>query len=172
MEWGYDSPRGRSALRRMNQLHGRFQIANLDFLYVLSTFVFEPIRWNARFGWRAMCGQERLAMFYFWREVGGRMNIKDIPAVSAFLGPRGPCAGWSEDAYRCVPLSCAGCRRGNGPACVRKCGTELIPKVTASKNWGLRARQALNQIQRVDLRGAKRRVVENAPHGGRRGSAR
>src|SRR5262249_8572361 len=36
MEHGYDSDRGKRALRRMNQLHGRFQIANSDFLYVLS----------------------------------------------------------------------------------------------------------------------------------------
>jgi hypothetical protein len=79
MEWGYDSERGRRALRKMNQLHGRFQIANADFLYVLSTFVFEPIRWNARFGWRRMCRQEQLGMFYFWREVGRRMNIRELP---------------------------------------------------------------------------------------------
>ncbi len=81
MEWGYDSPRGRAALRRMNQIHGRFEIANDDFLYVLSTFVFEPIRWNARYGWRPMCEQERLAYFHFWREVGRRMNIRAIPAI-------------------------------------------------------------------------------------------
>src|SRR5262249_39554386 len=43
------------------------------------TFVFEPIRWNARYGWRPMCEQERLAMFYFWREVGRRMNIRQLP---------------------------------------------------------------------------------------------
>jgi hypothetical protein len=79
VEWGYDSDRGQRALRRMNQLHGRFQIANEDFLYVLSTFIYEPIRWNARFGWRLMCEQERLAMFHFWREVGRRMNVQDIP---------------------------------------------------------------------------------------------
>ncbi len=79
MEHGYDSERGRAALRRMNQLHGRFTIANEDFLYVLSTFVYEPIRWNLRFGWRLMCEQERLAMFYFWREVGRRMNLKQLP---------------------------------------------------------------------------------------------
>lgn len=79
MEWGYESERGKRALRRMNQMHGRFEIANNDFLYVLSTFVFEPIRWNASFGWRLMCEQERLAMFHFWSEVGRRMNIKDIP---------------------------------------------------------------------------------------------
>jgi hypothetical protein len=79
MEWGYDSERGRAALRRMNQIHSRFTIANDDYLYVLSTFVFEPIRWNARYGWRPMCEQERLAMFFFWREVGRRMNIKNLP---------------------------------------------------------------------------------------------
>jgi hypothetical protein len=85
MEWGYTSERGKRALRRMNQLHSRFTIANEDFLYVLSTFIFEPIRWNARFGWRLMCAQERLGMFYFWREVGCRMNIKDIPTDYAVL---------------------------------------------------------------------------------------
>lgn len=79
IEWGYDSERGRAALRRMNQIHGRFDIANDDYLYVLSTFVFEPIRWNARFGWRPMCVPERLAHFFFWREVGRRMNIKQLP---------------------------------------------------------------------------------------------
>ena len=79
IERGYDSVRGRRALRRINQQHGRFAIANEDFLYVLSTFVYEPIRWNARFGWRLMCASERLALFHFWREIGRRMNIKDIP---------------------------------------------------------------------------------------------
>jgi len=79
MEWGYDSDRGRRALRRMNQQHGRFAIANEDFLYVLSTFIYEPIRWNERFGWRPMGDTERLAYFYFWREVGRRMHIKNIP---------------------------------------------------------------------------------------------
>ena len=79
MEWGYDGERGQRALRRLNQLHGRVAIANEDFLYVLSTFIYEPIRWNQRFGWRAMSEVERRGYFYFWREVGQRMNIKDIP---------------------------------------------------------------------------------------------
>ncbi|MCB0110984.1 MAG: hypothetical protein KDE53_33920, partial [Caldilineaceae bacterium] len=54
LEHGFDSDRGRRALRRMNQMHGRFAITNDDFLYVLSTFIFEPIRWIARFGWRPL----------------------------------------------------------------------------------------------------------------------
>ena len=80
LEHGYDSEMGSRALQRMNEIHGRFKISNTDFLYVLSTFVFEPIRWNARFGWRLMCERERIALFHFWREVGCRMNIRDIPA--------------------------------------------------------------------------------------------
>jgi hypothetical protein len=79
MEYGYDSDRGRRALLRMNHIHERFRIANSDFLYVLTTFIYEPIRWNARFGWRTMVANERLAMFHFWREVGLRMDIRDIP---------------------------------------------------------------------------------------------
>lgn len=78
-KWGYDSDRGHQAINRMNEIHGRFKIANEDFLYVLSTFIYDPIRWNVRFGWRRMCEQEILAAFYFWREVGFRMHIQDIP---------------------------------------------------------------------------------------------
>ncbi len=79
LEDGYDSPTGKEALRRMNRMHGRFEIANDDFLYVLSTFIFEPIRWNARFGWRRMHENERLAMYYCWCEIATRMGIRDVP---------------------------------------------------------------------------------------------
>jgi cytochrome P450 len=79
VEHGYDSERGRAAIRRMNQMHRRFDIANDDYLYVMSTFVFESIRWVDRFGWRPMVEQEKLAAFYFWREIARRMNIKSLP---------------------------------------------------------------------------------------------
>jgi hypothetical protein len=78
--YGYDSERGRAALRRMNQQHGRYPtIANENFLYVLTTFVFEPPRWMERFGWRPMTDHEKLAQFYFWKQLGRYMNIRDIP---------------------------------------------------------------------------------------------
>jgi hypothetical protein len=80
MEYGYSSERGSRALARMNAQHGRFKIANDDFRYVLSTFIYEPIRWNARYGWRRMCETERLAYFHFWRQVGERMGIRNVPA--------------------------------------------------------------------------------------------
>ena len=78
-ERGYEEGRGREALERMNWAHGHFEIANDDFLYVLSTFVYEPIRWIDRFGWRPTCVQEKLGYYCFWREVGKRMGIRDIP---------------------------------------------------------------------------------------------
>jgi hypothetical protein len=81
VESGYDSDEGKRAIRRLNRLHRRFDIANEDFLYVLSTFVYEPIRWNERFGWRRFVEHERLAWFHYWREVGTRMAIKQIPAT-------------------------------------------------------------------------------------------
>jgi ER-bound oxygenase mpaB/B'/Rubber oxygenase, catalytic domain len=52
---------------------------------VLSSFVFEPIRWNARFGWRPLIETEKLATFEFWREIGRRMAIRDIPESYAEL---------------------------------------------------------------------------------------
>jgi hypothetical protein len=84
-ESGYESEEGKQALRQMNRMHARFEIAAGDFLYVLSTFVLEPIRWNERFGWRPLVEQERLAAFHFWREVGTRMAIEGIPATLAEL---------------------------------------------------------------------------------------
>ncbi|MBE9210728.1 DUF2236 domain-containing protein [Nostoc sp. LEGE 06077] len=83
VKWGYESDRGQQALQRMNAIHGRFKIDNADFLYVLSTFIYDPIHWNANFGWRLMCEQEKLACFYFWREVGKRMHIQNIPEIYA-----------------------------------------------------------------------------------------
>jgi len=77
--YGYDSPEGRAAIRQMNQIHARYSIPNDEFLYVLTTFVFEPIRWNAKYGWRKLSEKEKQANYYFWCEVGKRMNIKNIP---------------------------------------------------------------------------------------------
>jgi hypothetical protein len=78
-KWGYDSERGREALRRMNHAHSRFDISNDDYLYVLSTFIYEPVRWMDRFGWRKMTVNEKLASYYFWYGIGTRMGIKAIP---------------------------------------------------------------------------------------------
>jgi hypothetical protein len=78
-EWGYEEGRGKEALERMNWAHGHYRIPNDDFLYVLSTFIYEPVRWIDAVGWRPTCANERLGYFCFWREIGKRMGIVDIP---------------------------------------------------------------------------------------------
>jgi len=80
-KWGYLEGRGKEALARMNWAHAHYNISNEDFLYVLSTFIFEPIRWIDRFGWRPLCRTERLGYYYFWKEVGTRMSITNIPGT-------------------------------------------------------------------------------------------
>jgi hypothetical protein len=83
MEHGYSSERGRRALARINALHARFAIDNDDMRYVLTTFVFVPLEWNARYGWRRFTEVEQDAWFRFWQGVGAGMGIRDVPALRA-----------------------------------------------------------------------------------------
>lgn len=80
-EHGIHSPQGRTAVRRMNQMHGMYDISNDDLRYVLTTFVAVPIRWLDAYGWRPLTEQEKVASANYYREVGRLMAIKDIPAT-------------------------------------------------------------------------------------------
>lgn len=79
MQNGYNEGRGSQAILHMNKIHGYYKIKNEDFLFVLSTFIFLPIQWVDAYGWRKTTLNEREALFYFFKAVGERMNIKDIP---------------------------------------------------------------------------------------------
>ncbi|GAB5447488.1 oxygenase MpaB family protein [Gymnodinialimonas sp.] len=79
-ENGQDSARGRAALDRINAMHGHYRISNDDMLYVLTTFVVEPVKWLERFGRRAMKDREREAWTTYHRTLGRRMGIDAIPA--------------------------------------------------------------------------------------------
>lgn len=79
LEHGHHSPQGRAAIRRMNQMHGAYDISNADFLYVLATFVVVPIRWIDDMGWRRLSEHERIAAAHNYRELGTLMGMKDIP---------------------------------------------------------------------------------------------
>ena len=97
-QWGFESGRGREALERMNWAHGHFQIHNDDYLYVLSTFIYEPLRWIDRFCWRRTCRNEQLGYYHFWRQVGIRMGLRDIPPTyEAF---EAWAAGYERDQFR------------------------------------------------------------------------
>ena len=77
---GYDSPRGSAAIERMNELHWKYRIPNEDYLFVLSTFVLDPIDWMSEYAWRPMTRRECEALFLFWKTVAERMELTDIPA--------------------------------------------------------------------------------------------
>lgn len=79
LEHGPKSPRGSKALQRMNEMHARFSIPNEAFLYVLSAFVCEPVRWLERFGWRELTWTEITACTNYYRDLGERMGITGIP---------------------------------------------------------------------------------------------
>jgi hypothetical protein len=76
---GVSSEAGAAVITRLNRIHGHYAISNDDFVYVLSTFVAEPIRWLSRYGWRGLSRQEQEHLFLFWRAVGERMGIEAIP---------------------------------------------------------------------------------------------
>jgi hypothetical protein len=76
-----DSERGSKALAKMNWLHRRYgsKIKQPELLHTLSMFVLEPIEWFEKYEWRPMTELEQAAIYIYWREVGNRMGIKDIP---------------------------------------------------------------------------------------------
>jgi len=80
-ECGLDSPEGRAAIRRMNQMHGRYGIPNDDMRYVLSALVTVPIRWLDEYGYRPFSAAEKTASANYYRRLGELMNIKDTPAT-------------------------------------------------------------------------------------------
>ena len=64
---GFDQPRGRDALRRVNQIHRPYDISNDDYRYVLGCLVVIPTRWLQEYGWRRPCCHEQQATYLFYR---------------------------------------------------------------------------------------------------------
>ena len=79
VEHGFDSDPGRTALRRINRMHAAYDISNDDMRYVLCTFVVTPKRWLDAYGWRRLCDHELRAFAAYYRTLGARMGIKDLP---------------------------------------------------------------------------------------------
>jgi hypothetical protein len=87
VDHGFSHPRGQEVVGRLVRIHRRYAISNDDFLYVLGALVFVPTRWLDRYGWRPVSRHERTATYLFYRELGRRMGIRDIPgSYEAFEG--------------------------------------------------------------------------------------
>jgi hypothetical protein len=81
VEHGFAAEQGRTAIRRINQMHRSYDISNDDMRYVLSTFVVVPKRWIDAYGWRRLSRHEIIAIAEHYRTLGRHMGIKDIPAT-------------------------------------------------------------------------------------------
>lgn len=76
---GVDSERSHTALRRLNQIHGHYDIPNDEFQYVLATTLVGPVRWISRYGWRDLDPIELVALTRFTTRFGELMGIKGLP---------------------------------------------------------------------------------------------
>jgi hypothetical protein len=79
VEHGFSGEQGRTAIRRINQMHRSYDISNDDMRYVLCTFVVMPKRWIDAYGWRRLSRHEIVASAVHYRTLGRHMGIKDIP---------------------------------------------------------------------------------------------
>lgn len=69
----------RTAIRRLNQMHGSYDIPNDQMLYVLTTFVVPSRRWIDRHGYRPMNPAEVESSVHYWKRMAELMGLRDIP---------------------------------------------------------------------------------------------
>jgi hypothetical protein len=79
VEHGFASDEGRTAIRRINQMHRSYDISDDDMRYVLCTFVVMPKRWLDEYGWRRLSPAEEHASAVYYRTLGRHMGITEIP---------------------------------------------------------------------------------------------
>ncbi|MFF7753274.1 oxygenase MpaB family protein [Streptomyces sp. NPDC007971] len=105
VEHGFGSAEGRTAIRRINQMHRSYDISDDDMRYVLSTFVVMPRRWIDTYSWRRLSRHEIVASTEYYRTLGRHMGIPAIPETyeefEALLDSYEEAHfGWDEQARR------------------------------------------------------------------------
>lgn len=76
---GLDSPHGHTAVRTLNKIHGRYDISNDDYLFILASQTLGPIDWINAYGWRRLTDYEIRALVNTNRRMAKLMGIKDVP---------------------------------------------------------------------------------------------
>ena len=78
---GIDSPRSHAALRRLNRIHGHYDIPDWEKAYVLATTIVGPVRWIEAYGWRRLDPHELVAITRVTTRFGELMGLKDLPTT-------------------------------------------------------------------------------------------
>ena len=76
---GIDSERGHATVRRLNRVHGHYDIPNDEFQFVLATTIVGPVEWIREFGWRDLEPVERQALANLTTRFGELMGIAGLP---------------------------------------------------------------------------------------------
>ncbi|WP_181797492.1 oxygenase MpaB family protein [Streptomyces sp. WELS2] len=105
LEHGFAAEQGRTAIRRINQMHRSYDISDDDMRYVLSTFVVVPRRWIDIYGWRRLSRHEIIATTEYYRTLGRHMGIPGIPRTyeefeTLLDSYEEAHFGWDEEARR------------------------------------------------------------------------
>lgn len=74
-----ESERGRATMRHLNRIHGKYDIPNHEFAYVLATTIVGPKRFIDAYGWRPLHPHEIEAMHRVTTRFGELMGIKGLP---------------------------------------------------------------------------------------------
>jgi hypothetical protein len=77
-EWGEDSRRGRAAIARINQIHGRYYIPNDGMKFVVLDGAFTWIEGADRIGHRPLTDIERRGYFHAYIKLGRAMHIDGL----------------------------------------------------------------------------------------------
>jgi uncharacterized protein (DUF2236 family) len=78
---GIDSARGRAAVRRLNRIHGHYDIPDDEFRYVLATTIVGPVEWIRDYGWRELEPVEVQALVNVTSRFGELMGLRDLPTT-------------------------------------------------------------------------------------------
>jgi hypothetical protein len=78
---GIDSERSHAALRRLNRIHGHYDIPEHEFHYVLATTIVGPVEWIRQFGWRELHPHELVAVARITTRFGELMGLKGLPTT-------------------------------------------------------------------------------------------
>ena len=78
---GIDSPRSHAAVRRLNRIHGHYDIPHDELAYVLATTIVGPVRWISAYGWRPLDEREIVALTRVTTRFGELMGLKGLPTT-------------------------------------------------------------------------------------------
>ena len=79
VDHGVDSAESHAAIRRLNRIHGHYDIPADEYAYVLATTIVGPVEWIREYGWRELDPHELVAITRVTTRFGELMGLKDLP---------------------------------------------------------------------------------------------